>query len=174
MDAKLAGGSDRARALALFVTVVEAGSFSAAARTLALTPSAVARAVDRIEARLHARGSKRWYSGAAFADGVGGNFDITYYLSGRTGVFANVGITRLDYPQIPAQNGVVGEYSLGAFHALTPSSIGRASFTAASFTSEPNQPSSQPSSRSSTIAPRSHHSQLIELLLSVVVTFGSR
>ncbi|MHC9418184.1 LysR substrate-binding domain-containing protein [Sphingomonas citri] len=55
MDARLAGGSDRARALALFATVVEAGSFSAAARTLALTPSAVARAVDRIEARLGVR-----------------------------------------------------------------------------------------------------------------------
>ncbi|TCP33678.1 LysR family transcriptional regulator [Sphingomonas sp. BK235] len=55
MDAKLAVGGDRARALALFATVVEAGSFSAAARTLALTPSAVARAVDRIEARLGVR-----------------------------------------------------------------------------------------------------------------------
>ena len=35
--------------------MVEAGSFSAAARTLALTPSAVARSVDRIEARLGVR-----------------------------------------------------------------------------------------------------------------------
>jgi tetratricopeptide (TPR) repeat protein len=85
--------------------------------------------LDRIEARLNARASKRWYSGTAYADGVGGNFDITYYLSGRTGVFANVGITRLDYPQIPSQSGVVSEYALGAFHALTSSSIGRASFT---------------------------------------------
>jgi DNA-binding transcriptional LysR family regulator len=55
MEAKMSGGSDRARALALFATVVEAGSFSAAARTLSLTPSAVARAVDRIEARLGVR-----------------------------------------------------------------------------------------------------------------------
>jgi DNA-binding transcriptional LysR family regulator len=49
------GGSDRARALALFATVIESGSFSAAARLLDLTPSAVARAIDRIEARLGVR-----------------------------------------------------------------------------------------------------------------------
>lgn len=55
MDAKMAGGSDRARALALFATVIEAGSFSAAARLLDLTPSAVARAIDRIEVRLGVR-----------------------------------------------------------------------------------------------------------------------
>lgn len=54
MDAKLAG-TDRARALALFATVVEAGSFSSAARTLDMSPSAVARAVDRIEQRLGVR-----------------------------------------------------------------------------------------------------------------------
>ncbi len=55
LDAKLVGQEDRARSLALFASVVEAGSFSAAGRTLGLTPSAVARAVDRIEARLGVR-----------------------------------------------------------------------------------------------------------------------
>jgi DNA-binding transcriptional LysR family regulator len=55
VDAKITGGSDRARALALFATVIEGGSFSAAARLLDLTPSAVARAIDRIEARLGVR-----------------------------------------------------------------------------------------------------------------------
>jgi len=54
MDAKLAG-ADRARSLALFATVVEQGSFSAAGRLLDLSPSAVSRAVDRIEARLGVR-----------------------------------------------------------------------------------------------------------------------
>lgn len=55
MDAKLNGGADRARALALFAAVVEQGSFSAAGRVLDMSPSAVARAVDRIEARLGVR-----------------------------------------------------------------------------------------------------------------------
>ena len=55
MDAKLAGGADRARALSLFVTVVESGSFSAAGRILDLSPSAVSRAIDRIETRLGVR-----------------------------------------------------------------------------------------------------------------------
>ncbi|MET3711889.1 DNA-binding transcriptional LysR family regulator [Sphingomonas trueperi] len=55
MDAKLSSGSDRASALALFIAVVERGSFSAAGRQLGLSPSAVARAVDRIEARLGVR-----------------------------------------------------------------------------------------------------------------------
>ncbi|HZV11313.1 MAG TPA: LysR family transcriptional regulator, partial [Novosphingobium sp.] len=55
MDAKLAGGADRARALALFAAVAQAGSFSAAGRLLGLSPSAVSRAVDRIEARLGVR-----------------------------------------------------------------------------------------------------------------------
>jgi len=55
MDAKLAGGADRARALSLFVAVVESGSFSAAGRLLDLSPSAVSRAIDRIEARLGVR-----------------------------------------------------------------------------------------------------------------------
>jgi DNA-binding transcriptional LysR family regulator len=55
MDAKLAGGADRARALALFAAVVEQGSFSAAGRMLDMSPSAVSRAVDRIEERLGVR-----------------------------------------------------------------------------------------------------------------------
>jgi DNA-binding transcriptional LysR family regulator len=55
MDAKLTGGTDRARALALFAAVVEHGSFSAAGRSMGLTASSVARAIDRIEARLGVR-----------------------------------------------------------------------------------------------------------------------
>lgn len=55
MDAKLGGGADRARALALFTAVVEHGSFSAAGRALDMSPSAVGRAIDRIEARLGVR-----------------------------------------------------------------------------------------------------------------------
>ncbi|ATY30658.1 LysR family transcriptional regulator [Sphingomonas psychrotolerans] len=55
MNSKMAGGADRARALALFVVVVEQGSFSAAGRVLDLSPSAVSRAIDRIEARLGVR-----------------------------------------------------------------------------------------------------------------------
>lgn len=55
MDAKLAGGADRARALGLFAIVAEQGSFSAAGRLLDLSPSAVGRAIDRIEARLGVR-----------------------------------------------------------------------------------------------------------------------
>jgi DNA-binding transcriptional LysR family regulator len=54
MDAKLAG-ADRARSLSLFATVVDQGSFSAAGRVLDLSPSAVSRAVDRIEERLGVR-----------------------------------------------------------------------------------------------------------------------
>lgn len=54
MDAKLAG-ADRARSLALFATVVEHGSFSAAGRVLELSPSAVSRTIDRIEERLGVR-----------------------------------------------------------------------------------------------------------------------
>jgi len=48
-------GSDRARSLEIFAAVVDGGSFSAAGRSLALTPSAVSRAIDRIEARLGVR-----------------------------------------------------------------------------------------------------------------------
>jgi DNA-binding transcriptional LysR family regulator len=55
MGAKLSGGTDRARALVLFATVIEQGSFSAAGRVLDMSPSAVARAIDRIEARLGVR-----------------------------------------------------------------------------------------------------------------------
>ena len=55
LDAKLIGGTDRARSLALFTAVVEQGSFSAAGRAVGLTASAVARAIDRIEARLGVR-----------------------------------------------------------------------------------------------------------------------
>lgn len=55
MDAKMASGTDRAREMALFVAVIDTGSFSAAGRLLDLSPSAVARAIDRIEARLGVR-----------------------------------------------------------------------------------------------------------------------
>ncbi|WP_040408312.1 LysR substrate-binding domain-containing protein [Aureimonas ureilytica] len=48
-------GADRARELAVFATVAEHGSFSAAARSLQLSPSAVSRAIDRIELRLGVR-----------------------------------------------------------------------------------------------------------------------
>lgn len=46
---------DRARSLELFATVVAHGSFSAAGRLLGLTPSAVSRAIDRLEERLGVR-----------------------------------------------------------------------------------------------------------------------
>ncbi|OHT21810.1 LysR family transcriptional regulator [Edaphosphingomonas haloaromaticamans] len=55
MDAKIAPAADRARALEIFTAVVAEGSFSAAGRQLGLTPSAVSRAIDRIEARLGVR-----------------------------------------------------------------------------------------------------------------------
>jgi DNA-binding transcriptional LysR family regulator len=55
LDAKEAGGADRARALAVFAAVVEHGSFSGAGRVLDLSPSAVSRTIDRIEARLGVR-----------------------------------------------------------------------------------------------------------------------
>jgi len=51
----MASGTDRAREMALFVAVIDTGSFSAAGRLLDLSPSAVARAIDRIEARLGVR-----------------------------------------------------------------------------------------------------------------------
>lgn len=47
--------ADRSRELELFAAVVTGGSFSAAGRQLGLTPSAVGRAIDRIEARLGVR-----------------------------------------------------------------------------------------------------------------------
>jgi DNA-binding transcriptional LysR family regulator len=55
LNAKLSGETDRARALALFAAVMDEGSFSGAGRRLGLTPSAVSRAIDRIEARLGVR-----------------------------------------------------------------------------------------------------------------------
>ena len=50
-----AGATDRAREMELFVAVADAGSLSAAGRALGLTPSAVSRTIDRIEARLGVR-----------------------------------------------------------------------------------------------------------------------
>jgi DNA-binding transcriptional LysR family regulator len=47
--------ADRARELEVFAAAVQGGSFSAAARVLSLTPSAVSRTLDRIEARLGVR-----------------------------------------------------------------------------------------------------------------------
>lgn len=55
MDAKIVADSDRARSLEIFAAVIDAGSFSAAGRLLGLTPSAVSRTIDRIEARLGVR-----------------------------------------------------------------------------------------------------------------------
>nr|WP_026358358.1 LysR substrate-binding domain-containing protein [Aureimonas ureilytica] len=55
METKADMGADRARELAVFATVAEHGSFSAAARSLQLSPSAVSRAIDRIELRLGVR-----------------------------------------------------------------------------------------------------------------------
>lgn len=48
-------GADRAREMAVFAAVHDGGSFSAAGRALGLSPSAVSRAIDRIEARLGVR-----------------------------------------------------------------------------------------------------------------------
>src|SRR3546814_18656062 len=45
----------RARSLEVFAATVAEGSFSAAGRCLGLTPSAVSRTIDRIEARLGVR-----------------------------------------------------------------------------------------------------------------------
>lgn len=55
MHAQIGSGGDRARALELFAAVLREGSFSAAGRKLGLTPSAVSRSIDRIEARLGVR-----------------------------------------------------------------------------------------------------------------------
>ena len=55
MNAKIAETSDRARAMEVFTVAVAGGSFSAAGRCLGLTPSAVSRTIDRIEARLGVR-----------------------------------------------------------------------------------------------------------------------
>ncbi|RTL98969.1 LysR family transcriptional regulator [Ancylobacter aquaticus] len=48
-------GADRARELEVFSAIARTGSFSAAGRALGLTPSAVSRTIDRIEARLGVR-----------------------------------------------------------------------------------------------------------------------
>ncbi|QFU32001.1 LysR family transcriptional regulator [Brevundimonas sp. Bb-A] len=48
-------GVDRAREMEVFAAVAQSGSFSAAGRMLDLTPSAVSRTIDRIEARLGVR-----------------------------------------------------------------------------------------------------------------------
>src|SRR3546814_9709242 len=55
MNAKMDGGGDRARSMEVFAATVAEGSFSAAGRCLGLTPSAVSRTIDRIEARLGVR-----------------------------------------------------------------------------------------------------------------------
>jgi DNA-binding transcriptional LysR family regulator len=55
MQRKDAGSADRARELEVFRAVADSGSFSEAGRRLALTPSAVSRTLDRIEARLGVR-----------------------------------------------------------------------------------------------------------------------
>ncbi|WP_299171574.1 LysR family transcriptional regulator [uncultured Brevundimonas sp.] len=56
MNAKVSAvGLDRAREMEVFATVASEGSFSAAGRALDLTPSAVSRTIDRIEARLGVR-----------------------------------------------------------------------------------------------------------------------
>lgn len=55
MDAKVAVATDRAREMTLFAEVVDHGSFSGAGRALDLSPSAVARTIDRIEERLGVR-----------------------------------------------------------------------------------------------------------------------
>lgn len=49
------GGADRAREMEVFAAAADAGGLSAAGRALHLTPSAVSRTVDRIEARLGVR-----------------------------------------------------------------------------------------------------------------------
>ncbi len=51
----MGAGVDRARSLQIFAAVVAQGGFSAAGRTLGLTPSAISRTIDRIEARLGVR-----------------------------------------------------------------------------------------------------------------------
>lgn len=55
MDTQVQTTTDRAWALEVFAAVAAAGSFSGAGRALGLTPSAVGRTVDRIEARLGVR-----------------------------------------------------------------------------------------------------------------------
>jgi DNA-binding transcriptional LysR family regulator len=52
---EMASGMDKPGEMAVFVRVVEEGGFSAAARALALTPSAVSKLIGRLEARLRVR-----------------------------------------------------------------------------------------------------------------------
>lgn len=52
---KSIGSTDRVRELEVFSAAVAGGSFSAAGRALGVTPSAVSRTIDRIEARLGVR-----------------------------------------------------------------------------------------------------------------------
>jgi DNA-binding transcriptional LysR family regulator len=54
-NAKTPSRADRAGELEVFVATVEAGSFSAAGRSIGLSPSAVSRTVGRIETRLGVR-----------------------------------------------------------------------------------------------------------------------
>lgn len=81
--------------------------------------------LDRLEARLNGRLTRRWFGDAVFFDAYGGSLDATWYLSERTGIVGTVTALRYDYPRLPFQNGVTEDYSLGAFHALTTSSLGR-------------------------------------------------
>ena len=55
MNAKATVATDRAREMAVFAEVIDHGSFSGAGRALDLSPSAVARTIDRIEGRLGVR-----------------------------------------------------------------------------------------------------------------------
>lgn len=56
MNAKVKqGGADRAREMEVFTAAADAGGLSAAGRALHLTPSAISRTIDRIEARLGVR-----------------------------------------------------------------------------------------------------------------------
>jgi outer membrane protein len=87
--------------------------------------------LDRLDASLHARASRRWYGGQPYASGKGGSLDLTYYVSGRTGISYSLNIARLNYPRIPEQNGVLRESVMGAFHAITPSSRGQVSLSVA-------------------------------------------
>ena len=52
---KQSSGADRAREMEVFAVVADAGSLSSAGRKLGLTPSAISRTIDRIEARLGVR-----------------------------------------------------------------------------------------------------------------------
>ncbi len=85
--------------------------------------------LDKVDASLDARLTRRWYGKAVYYNGYGASLDVTYFLSGRTGLVGEVSEMQLDYPAIALQNGLAQDYSLGVFHAITASSIGRASFS---------------------------------------------